>query len=337
LERIAQELGLGEATLKEWVHRWGEDRLEVRNRGRKCQESGAWMRNVILALIGHIGPEVSVTELQEIFPEAARRELEDLLRRYRQSIWKKRKVIFALRWVREGAVWAIDLTEPPEPVDGRYPYILVVRDLASGKQLLVLPLPDKRARTVRDALLVLVREFGPPLAIKSDNGSEFLGEETRGLLDEHQIVALLSPPCTPSYNGAVEAGIGGLKVRAHHESARHDRPGQWTSDDVEAARLLGNATPRTWVRRFPVPNRAWERRSAIRQDERQEFQDMVEQYREIAHVERGFLPGLVPGPRDCASIDRYAITRALLELGYLKIRRRRITLPFCRSRRRNIS
>jgi hypothetical protein len=57
---------------------------------------------------------------------------------------------------------------------------------------------------------------------------------------------LLSPPGTPEYNGTCEAGIGSLKTRTHHEAARNDRPGEWTCDDVEGARMMDNETGRPW-------------------------------------------------------------------------------------------
>ena len=40
--------------------------------------------------------------------------------------------------------------------------------------------------------------------------------------------------------GACEAVIGSLKSRAHHKLARNDRPGEWTCDNVEAARVMAN-------------------------------------------------------------------------------------------------
>ena len=38
-----------------------------------------------------------------------------------------------------GTVWAVDFAQAPQPIDGVYPYLLAVRDLASSKQLLWLP------------------------------------------------------------------------------------------------------------------------------------------------------------------------------------------------------
>ena len=75
-----------------------------------------------------------------------------------------------------------------------------------------------------DVLAALFAWYGPLLVIKCDN-------DVGRLLEKNGVLCLLSPPRTLEYNGACEAGIGSIKLRAHLESARHDRPGQWTCDD----------------------------------------------------------------------------------------------------------
>jgi hypothetical protein len=54
-----------------------------------------------------------------------------------------------------------------------------------------------------------------------------------------------------------EAGIGGLQTRAHCEAARHDRPGEWTCDDVLAAQLSANQTHRPNGYAEPTPDETW--------------------------------------------------------------------------------
>jgi hypothetical protein len=132
----------------------------------------------------------------------------------------------------------MDYTEPPGAVDGVYGSILVVRDLSSGMQLMALPVEAATAEETTAALEALFRAYGAPLVLKSDNGSAFTAEGVERFLEACEVYHLLSPPRLPSYNGACEAGIGSLKTRAHHESARNDRPGEWTCDDVEAARII---------------------------------------------------------------------------------------------------
>ena len=63
---------------------------------------------------------------------------------------------------------------------------------------------------------------GPPLVVKSDNGSVFGAPAMETLLHDFGVLHLFSPPGTPSYNGAIEAGIGSLKARSEAHAARHD-------------------------------------------------------------------------------------------------------------------
>jgi hypothetical protein len=65
---------------------------------------------------------------------------------------------------------------------------------------------------------------------------------------------LLSPPWLPEYNGACEAAIGWMKSRTRWIAAQDARVGSWTSDDLEAARILAKETPRVRVRGGKTPD-----------------------------------------------------------------------------------
>ena len=204
--------------------------------------------------------------------------------------------------------------------------ILVVRDLSSGKTLLSLPVESETSKSVRDALVALFLEYGVPFVIKSDNGSPFVAEESQKLMAQWSVLQLLSPPGTPEYNGSCEAGMGGLKTRAHHESARNDRPGEWTCDEVEAARLMANQTGRPWGAAGLTPDQAWNQRRPIHPEHREEFLDLVAGFAEEARVEQGYLPGIDLGPAARAAVHRVAISQALVALGILEVRRKRFPL-----------
>jgi hypothetical protein len=45
--------------------------------------------------------------------------------------------------------------------------------------------------------------LGPPLVLKSDNGSAFASQEVQLLLDRNSVIPLFSPPYWPRYNGGV--------------------------------------------------------------------------------------------------------------------------------------
>jgi len=335
---VAGMLGISGRTLGAWTSGWKRDRLKLKPVGRTAYQANDGERQAIVAMLGVVGPGVPLRELQELFPKASRRELSGILEGYRDD-WTKQneKVVTALRWKGTGRVWAMDFTDPPLPVEGKYPKILVIRDLASGFMLLALPSLDATEAAVKDALVALFREVDAPLVLKTDNGSHFTGKESRELLAARGIVHLVSPPGTPRYNGAVEAGIGSLKTRTHLESARQDRPGEWTCDDVEKARLQANDHGRPRGFTGASPAQMWYERERVYDNEREDFQGKVEELRLHGRSERGYFPMITLPQGEEDSIDRVAISRACVALGYLSYRRRRIPLRISDLKRQKVS
>jgi len=238
-----------------------------------------------------------------------------------------------LHWPVAGRVWAIDFTGPLAPVDGKYPYLLAVRDLASGQQLLWLPTTDPTAAETVKALASLFATHGAPLVLKSDNGSAFIAEATRELLVQFGVENLFSPPSMPNYNGSIEAGIGSLKARTEDHAARHGRAGQWTWDDVEAARWEANATARPHGVNRPTPDESWAARQPIGAEERTLFRATVERLRQE------FEPTLEESEDAIThrARDRQTIRRALEQHGYLHYTRKRIHLPIPRPKAASIT
>jgi transposase InsO family protein len=337
-KEASERIGLSPRTVRRWEHRWRTDQLSPRARGRPVKRPDLDIRSAILSLFGQVGPEITEEQLREHFPDVSRAELREMKRRYRAA-WRRGKVkyVYALRWASPGSVWAMDFTHPPLPVDGVFPRILVVRDLASGEQLEALPVPGESAKVATDVLRALIRRYGAPLVLKMDNGSAFQAAVMRALLAEYGILPLYSPPGCPKYNGAVESGIGSLKTHAHHEAARNDRPGEWTCDDVEAARLRGNELGRPHGRHGPTPDRAWEGKMDVGENERAHFLDLVDEERRKEENRRGILPLVGPTPTQGDSIDRTAISKVLRRCGYLHVRRRRITEPFSQRKAARLS
>jgi len=335
---VADRLGVEPSTLRRWEERWDEDQLAIHSRGRPVEHVDRWIRYAILAVFSLMGPHVGLPTLQALFPEVARAELVDLQRRYRRVFRRRRSwLVYALRWTRAGAVWALDFTEPPQPIDGLYGYVLAVRDLGSGQMLLALPTTGKDADLVARMLEVLFRWHGAPLVLKCDNDGPFVAEPVQVLAARHQVRILYSPPGTPSYNGSVEAGIGSLKVRALYEAARHDRPEHWTCDDIEAAREQANRTARPQGPSEPTPHERWLARPELTPGERRAFGEAYVHWATQEYTRLGLLPMDKLQHWDQAAIDRVALTRALIEEGFLLIRRRRIRPPVSLFRTRKIS
>lgn len=336
---LALRLGLSARTLSQWATDWRAGKLRPVERGRPAEALDRATREEALGLLEVLGPEVGLAVLRGFFPEAAREALADILRRYRRVCLRRGEVATStLRWKRPGTVWAMDYTEPEGgPVDGVYRWVLVARDLASGQMLAARPVEAPTARTTADVLRALFAGHGAPAVLKSDNGSHFTAEDVRSLLRQHDVLLLLSPPRTPRYNGAVEAGIGSLATRAHHIAARNGRPEEWTCDDVEGARRMANETARPHGHAGPTPEELWRARAPLAMLERERFRETYEHRVTEARTELG-LPDEGPlGPRDRDRVDRLAIGRALVEHGLVEYRRRRIAPAFSSRKRAKIS
>lgn len=324
----AERIGVKARTLRRWQRQWRGDRLGAHPRGRPRGRAGRERRREVWEWIDRMGPRVGLPTLRGRFPEVARAELVRLQRFYRRW-WRRkhRRLIHRLTWTRPGTVWAADFAHVPRPIDGCFPRLLAVRDLASHAQLQARPALGEDVATAREVLEDLVRRHGPPLVLKTDNGPAFVSAELQAWADHHGVRQLFSPPRTPSYNGSIEAGIRSLKARAHHEAFRRGRPGHWSSEDLGAARRQANATARPWGWRGPTPAEVWQERSRIEPWERHRWQQI---YRRMAEEERqrrrvSSLQGLSHAER--ATIDRRAIRRTLVAHGLLWFRRSRISPP----------
>lgn len=339
--QAAQMLGMRAATLMRWEEEWNADRLRAAARGRPAQRADMLTQLEVHWTLRDLGPGVGLPTLREIFPHAARAELREILKDYREAHMRQGKVTQVLAWKRPGAVWAMDYTKPPKPIDGIYGKVLVVRDLASGYQMLAQPVEEECAQATADALKALFGQWGVPLVVKSDNGSPFTADEVTMLLARQTVWHLLSPKAMPQYNGAAEAGIGSIKTRAEHEAARHGRPGEWTCDDVEAARMMANETARPRGESGPTPEALWQKRRRVTDEHRKQFgAEVRRKTRELleeVHKERNETSASRPQPSAAASVNRIAVSQALEELGYLEVGRRRIPLPIFRRNRAKIT
>ena len=258
-----------------------------------------------------------------------RAELDELLKRYRR-VWRKRHyhAWHVLRWQTPGTVWAMDFTQAPHPIDGLYPYLFAVRDLASGQQLLWLPLASADAAQTIAALQPLFLEHGPPLVLKTDNGTPFCAGATLDFLADRGVFPLFSPPYTPQYNGAIEAAIGSLKTRTEQHATHNGRATHWSYHDADAAQVQANATARPHGPTGPTANQIWSARPTITPEQRCLFQSSVDQQRHHVRLSDGWTTLGPLSANDQRSLDRHAIRRALVEHGFLLFRRRRIPLLF---------
>jgi len=321
-------LALAVETLRRWRAEWSDARMPVRARGRPPSRGDPVDRRTVIHVLLHLASRTGLPTLRQCFPNVPRGELVELQQRCRHVVEKRRpcETVHVLRWTRPGSIWAFDFTQPPCPVDGCFSRLTAVRDLPSGHQLSALPSLDEQAGPAVRLLNTLIEWYGVPLVIKLDNGSAMQSDELKRWAEDHGILLLYSPPGTPEYNGAVEAGIGSIATRAYHHAVRNGRATHWTCEDVFAAVHEANETARPWGRNGDSPAERWKSRMAISNDERERFMTCYRAHQQRERTKRGISDDVHLQHYEQASIDRFAISRALIEHGYLQIRRRRIPL-----------
>ena len=324
---VAEQIGIARQTLDDWNHlRQEHHHLNPAPRGRPPAPLEAALSEQVDELLEERRGRLGLPALKELFPQIPRITLKHLRDHYRQE---HEPLLEHLIWTRPGTVWSADFTEPPAPIDGIYPYILCIRDLASSRQLLAWPVLHPAADMTVKALRHLFAIYDPPLVLKTDNGSHFIASEVRDLLAAAKVTHLLSPPVTPRYNGAQEASIGSLKTRALHIAAAAGRFGCWSCDDVEAARLEANSQGRPQGINGPVPDELWETRPPIFQQQRDQFICAValageleqQKFSESIQQQPGLRPAAALTAPQRATVARRAIRRALVDLGFLLARR----------------
>jgi hypothetical protein len=193
-----------------------------------------------------------------------------------------------------------------------------------------LPVPDESADSTAVILDTLFHWHGPPLVMKSDNGSAFKSQRLHDLLRRWAVVALLSPPRMPQYNGSCEAGIGSMKVRTAYLAAKAGRPLHWSSDDLEAARRQANEFHRPGRPAASTPQEVWRQRSLITQPERALFAATLLASTQRMRPSLESLRERAASPPPDATSQRQAVRQTLVELGLLSITRRSLTLPIKR-------
>ena len=253
-------LQLSPRTLRYWTEEHCGATFRPAPLGRPLTCAPLPVRQQILADLKLLGTGVGVPTLQQHFPEVSRAELASLLDRFRTLCRRRdRQPARVLHWQTPGRVWAADFTEPScrggavlPPIAERYPYVLAVRDLASGMMLAWEPLPSLTTEVTQAALARLFALHGAPLILKVDNGSAFRAQAFQDFLQAADVIPLYSPPSCPGYNGAIEAAIGSLKKRTAEHAEEQGHAGRWDVADLEVARTAANAShPRRLNGRMP--------------------------------------------------------------------------------------
>jgi hypothetical protein len=163
-----------------------------------------------------------------------------LIRTFRQSVSRRRLQSFIARlrrrhlrrlrhaklhvtWHLPNLAWAIDAlhlrTSPGDPGV----VVVLARDLASHFHFDPLVLKAESALHNLHWLQQLCSRHGAPLLLKRDNGAPFNAPILDDFLAGNGILPLNSPIRHPSYNGAIEHGVGSFK-RAVYAALVPDQP-----------------------------------------------------------------------------------------------------------------
>ena len=144
---------LAARTLRHWRQSQSLTTVPLLPLGRPIRAANRQERNDVIHFLDEWGPSIGLPTLQFLFPTLARAALADILDRYRW-LWRRlhRLPIHLLHWSEVGRVWAVDFHGPRPPLDGFYPHLLAVRDLASHQQLAWLPVRDATAATLLPVL-----------------------------------------------------------------------------------------------------------------------------------------------------------------------------------------
>jgi transposase InsO family protein len=320
--QVTRQLTLSERTVRRW--RQAGDALLTAPCGRPPQCASREDRNRVYRFLKERGASTPLAAVRAAFPHLRRADLADLLRRFRRLARRRaQRYQSRLEWRRPGTVWAADFKERREPLEGRYGWILSIKDLGSGSQLAWQPLVEATATEVQAIYGELFAEHGPPLVMKSDNGGQFKADETKGLLAEHRVIPLYSPKRHPQYNGGVERANGQFASYQEALAQHHKRPAGPTCDDAEMARQLGNelAHPRGW--QGPTARQLWNERAPIMPQERDAFRATVSERRAVVRAQWEFASDVVLTHYPASAVDRRAVRDALLAHDLLKIHPRR--------------
>jgi putative transposase len=304
------------------VRRWRQDRLRSppARRGRRPHWASREERNQIYQFLRQRGTSTSLAAVRAAFPQVRRTDVGDLVRRFRRVQRRKtERHRSRLQWRRPGTVWAADFTEQREPIEGRYGWILSVKDLASRYQLAWSPVSEATAAVVEAMYARLFAEHGAPLVMKSDNGGPFRAEGTKRLLDGYGVTPLYSPKRRPQYNGGIERANGLLAGYQEAVAEFYSRRAGPTCEDAETARRWANdlSRPRGW--RGPTAGQLWAEREPVSAAERSAFQAAVQERRAEVRAEWKFAANEPLAHDAAAAIDRRAVRDALVQHGLLAI------------------
>ena len=208
---IARNLGVPESTLRRWRRRIACFGRVLTIPGPKKTlpvDMAVLLRDMAALRPGRWrtrgAPELWKSHQERI----SRRDFYSLLTRFSaRMLALEKEGYYRYRWLKVGAVWAMDDMDFGH--DG-YGYLLRVHNVMDvGSRHMFEPLNSGTlpAEKVADNLERLFREHGASTFIKSDNATNLLrSAPVAKVLSRWCVIPILSPPRYPQYNGVMERG-----------------------------------------------------------------------------------------------------------------------------------
>jgi transposase InsO family protein len=176
------------------------------------------------ALAGELSQRVSTRQVAQCVA-ACRRE--------RRRV--QRQACERVEWTAPNVAWSLDGSETLADEHHVKLQFVAFQDLASRYRLAPFFALALAGRDIAAHLEQLFRQYGAPLFLKRDNGSNLNSAEVNAVLAGQGVIPLNSPAYYPRYNGAMENGIGQFKK---HLLPCLVAPPRW---DLDTVRPLGRA------------------------------------------------------------------------------------------------
>ena len=303
------------STLMRWQHRVRRGQPVVARPGPKKVgplDRAALCRQVAELRPGRCRTRGTGAVYQDFRTQVSRRDLAALVDQARRGARASQRRI---AWRVANLAWSMDDTEVNQKQ-----YLHNLQDLASRYKVPPLVGPFPGGEAVAEHLQQLFRQFGPPLFLKRDNGSNLNHAAVEQLLAEYGVLPLNSPAYYPRYNGAMEKGQGELKSRL--PDLGEDQPLS------EAQALLAIHPLNHQPRRVLNGATACEVFSANRRTVHFTKRQRKEVYEELIESSCAILMGLeATRRRDRQAAWRVAVERWLVKYDYITVTRGNRVLP----------
>jgi putative transposase len=200
--RACKALGQARSSQR-WVSRRAEgDRPLVERMRELAQENPSYGYRFIWALLRREGVRVNVKRVHRLWKQSGLKVVR--VRAKRKPTGGSENACSVRRAERPDDVWTYDIVHD-ETSDGRKLKFLVVLDEFTRMCRRIEVSRSMTAKRVVRVLAEVVRVHGEPVALRSDNGSEFTAEAVREWLASAGIETLFIEPGSPWENGYCES------------------------------------------------------------------------------------------------------------------------------------